>query len=290
MVLARKSHHHRRALEILQRAEEVFAAGGRRRPVVLVAEDEHQRRLNLRHVSDRRAPREVRRILERRLAEPGRREEREVGRVPEVRPVGDVTLADGGLEAVRLRHDPVRQQAAAAAAGDAHPRLVDVALLQDLVDARHQILVVVARVVVLNDVAEVLAVVRAAARVRVEDDVAFGGHPLELVREGVAVGRVRAAVDLEDQRVLLRRVERRRLEDPALDLLAVEARVPHLLRLVHRELTEEAVVERRQLLRRRGGRACRGRADRRRPSASRGRRRSSARAASAVYDITSLVA
>ena len=156
-------------------------------------------------VGDRRALGEVGRIFERRLAEPGRREQREVGGVPEVRPVGDVALADRRLEAGRLRHDPVGQQAAAAAAGDAHPRLVDVALLQDLVDAGHQVLVVVARVVVLDDVAEVLAVVRAAARVRVEHDVALGGHPLELVREGVAVGGVRAAVDLEDQRVLLRR-------------------------------------------------------------------------------------
>ncbi len=42
-------------------------------------------------------------------------------------------------------------------------------------------------------------------------------------------------------------IERRRLEDPALDLPAVEARVPDLLRLVQRELPEERVVEGRQL-------------------------------------------
>ena len=240
VALAREAHHHRRPLQVLQRAEQLFAAGGRRRAVVLVAEDEHQRRLNLRHVRDRRAPGEVRRILERRLAEPGRLEQREVGGVPEVRPVGDVALADGGLEALRLRDDPVGQQAAAAAAGDAHARLVDVALLQDLVDARHQVLVVVARVVVLNDVAEVLAVVRAAARVRVEHDVALRGHPLELVREGVAVGGVRPPWISRISGYFFDGVEGRRLEDPALDLLAVEARVPDLLRLVHRQLAEEA--------------------------------------------------
>ena len=62
------------------------------------------------------------------------------------------------LEALRLRDRPVGQQTAAAAAGDAEPVRVDVALLEHLVDAGHQVLVVVAGVVVLDDVAEVLAV------------------------------------------------------------------------------------------------------------------------------------
>ena len=57
---------------------------------------------------------------------------------------------------------------------------------------------------VLDDVAEVLAVQRAAARVREQHDVALRRHPLELVRVDIAVGRVRTAVNLENQRVLLR--------------------------------------------------------------------------------------
>ena len=65
----------------------------------------------------------------------------------------------------------------------------------------------------------------------IEHDVALRGHPLELVRVDVAVRRVRAAVDVEDQRILLRRVEVRRLQDPGLNLLAVEALVPDLFRL-----------------------------------------------------------
>ena len=78
-------------------------------------------------------------------------------------------------------------------------------LFQHLVHARHQILVVVAGIVELDDVPEILAVVRAAARVRVQDDVALGGHPLELVRERVAVGGMGTAVNLQDERVLLLR-------------------------------------------------------------------------------------
>jgi hypothetical protein len=49
-------------------------------------------------IGDRR--REVLRVLERRLAEPGFAEQREVGGVPEVAPVRDVALAHGGAEAV----------------------------------------------------------------------------------------------------------------------------------------------------------------------------------------------
>ena len=79
---------------------------------------------------------------------------------------------------------------------------------------------------VLDDVGEILTVRRAAARIGVDDDVAFGRHPVELVGEGVAVGSVGSAVDLEDHRIFFRRAESGRLEDPTLDTLAVEAVVP----------------------------------------------------------------
>lgn len=127
--------------------------------------------------------------------------------LPKTRPVRDVPLADRRLEACGLRDNPVRQQAAAAAAGDAHASLVDVPFLENRVHAGHQVPVVIARVRELNHVAELLPVVGASPRIREEDDVAAGGKPLKLVRERVAVRRVRAAVDLENQRVLLRRVE-----------------------------------------------------------------------------------
>src|SRR5207237_10712179 len=150
--------------------------------------------------SYRRALRELRRILERRLVEPRRRKQCEVRGVPEIRPVRNIPLTHRGLEPRRLRHNPVREEPAAAAARDAYPRFIYVALLPHFVHTRHQILVVVARVVELNDVPELLAIVGTAARIRVEDDIALRSHPLELVREGVAVGAVRAAMNFEDQR------------------------------------------------------------------------------------------
>ena len=54
---------------------------------------------------------------------------------------------------------------------------------------------------------------------------------------------MRAAVDLENQRILLRRVEVRRLQDPALDVLAVEALVPDLFGLALLDVFEEIVVD-----------------------------------------------
>ena len=48
----------------------------------------------------------------------------------------------------------------------------------------------------LDDVAELLAVGRAAARIGVEHDVTLGRHPVEFVREGVAVSRIRPTMDL----------------------------------------------------------------------------------------------
>ena len=100
---------------------------------------------------------------------------------------------------------------------------------------------------VLDDVAEILAVSRAAARVGIEDDVTFGRHPLKFMVEDVAVGGVRAAVNVQDERIFLAWIEVRRLLHPGLNLLAVEARVPDLFRLGEIELREELVVDVREL-------------------------------------------
>ena len=172
-----------------------------------------------------------------------------VGGEPEPVPVGDVALRDRRLEALRLRDRPVREQAAAAAAGHAEPIRVDVAFLQHFVDAGHQVLVVVAGVVELDDVAEVLTVGGAAARVGEEDHVALRRHPLELVRVDVAVRRVRPAVNLENHRVLLAGVEVRRLQNPALHLLAVERSVPDFFGLALLDVLEQIVVDLRDLSR-----------------------------------------
>ena len=113
----------------------------------------------------------------------------------------------------------------------------------------HQVLVVVAGVVKLDDVAEVLAVGRAAARVHVRDDVAASRLREELVRERVAVGGMRAAVNLENQRVLLRRIESGRRDVPAVHRLAVERFHDERLWRRQVERSEQRVVHRGDALR-----------------------------------------
>ena len=112
-----------------------------------------------------------------------------------------------------------------------------------VVHARHQILVVVARIMILDDVAEILAVGGAAARIRIQHHVALGRHPLDFVIEGVAVGCVRAAVNVEDHRILLAFLKIRRTLHPGLDALAVEALVPDHYRLGEIQLGEQFVVD-----------------------------------------------
>ena len=69
-----------------------------------------QRRGDAIDVSDRRAGFEIGLLLPGGAAEPTAREQREVGGVPEVGPIGDVALRDGGFEARGLADDPVGQQ------------------------------------------------------------------------------------------------------------------------------------------------------------------------------------
>ena len=118
---------------------------------------------------------------------------------------------------------------------------------------------VVAGIAVLDDVAELGAVGTAPSGVGIEDDVALRGHPLELVRERVSVSRMRAAVDVEDQRILLRGVEAGRLLDPGGDLQAVEAGVADLLGRGQVEPGEELGVEVGEPLRGAPGEVERGR-------------------------------
>src|SRR5256885_11038285 len=62
------------------------------------------------------------------------------------------------------------------------------------------------------------------------------------VAEPDVVHRERAAVDLEDQRVLLRGLERRRLDDPPLHPGSARRVVPHLLDLGEPLVRQHVVV------------------------------------------------
>src|SRR6185295_13633590 len=99
--------------------------------------------------------------------------------VPPVGPICDVALRNRRREPRRLTDGPVGQQSAAAAPGDAELLLVDVTALDQIIYSCHQVLVIVAGIVVLDDVAEILAVARAAAWIRIKHDVALRSHPLK---------------------------------------------------------------------------------------------------------------
>ena len=103
-------------------------------------------------------------------------------------------------------------------------------------------LIIVAGIMVLDHVAEFLAVARAAARIRIKHDVTLRRHPLELVAKNKSVSGVRAAVDIQDERIFFRLVESRRLLQPGLDAFAIEALVADLFRLGQIELPEQFVV------------------------------------------------
>src|SRR6185369_3675459 len=240
--LVRETHHYRRYLPILKRAEHRLTTRPGRRAPVSLAKDQHQRRLDLVDVSDRRAASIVFRILERRRLEPRRLEEREISGVPPVRPARDIALRNCRCKTRRLRDGPVSQQTATAAARHTHLLLIDVAALDQLIDAGHQIFVIVAGIIVLDDVPKLLPVARAAARVRIKHDATLRRHPLKLMIEDEPVSRVRSAVNVQNQRILLVRIEVRWLLHPRLNLLTVKARVPDFFRFGEIEFRDELVV------------------------------------------------
>ena len=145
---------------VFEGTEELFAAGIWGRPPVGFAEDEHHRRLDLGDVRDRRSLTKALDILERRSLEPRGLKLCKIGRVPPIRPVRYVTLRNGSGKSRGLRNGPIGQHAAARAARDAELFLIDVAAFDDLIDGEHEVFVVVAGIVVLDDIAEILPVTR----------------------------------------------------------------------------------------------------------------------------------
>src|SRR5438105_9474060 len=92
-----------------------------------------------------------------------------------------------GAEAVGLADDPAGEHAAAAAAGHEQVVFIDVAAIYDGIDAGHEVVEVMAGVGVMDQVAELLTVSGAAARVGIKDGVAGRGVELHLDGEAAAV-------------------------------------------------------------------------------------------------------
>src|SRR5690349_3066841 len=247
--LVREAHHHRRYLPILQRAEHRLTTRSGRRAPVSFTKYQHQWRLDLVDVRNRRTPYVILRVLKRWRLEPRRLKQREVRRVPPVSPTRDVALRYCRRESRRLHDGPVRQQATAAAARHTHLLIINVTAFDQLIDTGHQIFVIIAGIVVLNDVSKLLSVARAAARIRIKHYITLRRHPLKLVIEDEPVSSVRAAVYVQDERILLVRIEVRWLLHPRLNLLTVKTRVPDFFRLGEIQFREKLVVDMRELSR-----------------------------------------
>src|SRR5579862_5230178 len=156
--LAREDDHGGGALHIFERAEELFAAGILRGTEIRLPKDKEHRRVDVLHEGDGGTVGVVLRVFERWGLEPLRLKESEVGGVPPRSPVGDITLGRGRGEAVGVSDGPISEDAAAAAASDTEFFAVDVSALENLIDAGHEIAIVIAGIVILDDVSEVLTV------------------------------------------------------------------------------------------------------------------------------------
>src|SRR6266404_5067245 len=242
MRLARKNDHGGRALQKLERAEQLFSTRILRSTVVGLPQNEHHGRVNFLDESNRGAVGVVFRVLKRWRLEPVWLEQSEIGGVPPRSPIRYVALRYRGSEAVGLGNRPVSEHAAATATSNTEFFGIDVATLENFIHSRHQVAVVIARIVVLNDVAEILSIAGRTARVDVKHHVALGRHPLKFVIEDPAIGCVWSAVDVEDQWIFLLRIKVGRLLDPSLNWDAVETFVINFLRFSEVELRPERLV------------------------------------------------
>ena len=152
-----------------------------------------------------------------------------VGGADEAEPVDDGAVRTGRGKAIGVAHDPRRQHAAARAAEHVQALRIHIAAVDDRVHRCHQVVEVLAGIGILDRVAEGAAVARGAARVGVEQHVTVRDMILTREVEPAVVHRVRTAVNLQHQRVLLRGIEVGRLHDPALDAESVHAGEPHFL-------------------------------------------------------------
>ena len=126
------------------------------------------------------------------------------------------------LEPIGVADDPRGEVPAVRAAGDAHPIAVDEPVVDERVEAGHDVAHRPIAPVADVPVQECLAVALRAARVAGVDADPAGGEQLPLPHERPAVERGRPAVDLEDDRRGVALRARRRRDEPALDAAAID--------------------------------------------------------------------
>ena len=154
-------------------------------------------------------------------------------------------VADQGLEAIAVSGDPVDHEAAIRAAAGRYPRAVQERVLrQHVVEPFVQVFIDPAGPVLADLVGELLAVAGRAPRVDRDHRIARRGEHLVVpaIVPLVVPGPLRSAVDQEDDRVFLARVESRRMEQPAVNLVAVGSRKREAFELGQVELRDQRGV------------------------------------------------
>ena len=171
-----------------------------RHPVVRLPVNEEGGRSRSLGVHDRRRAQQVRQppLLPRRSEELALLGAGDVGDAVVAHPVGDRRACRSRGEAIGLRDDPVGEEAAVRIPRHAQPVDVDRVAFDGVVDPCHDVFVILEPPAAPRRPAERLAVAGGGAGVDVEHHVAVGGQQLPVEGEVVAVGAVRAAVDLED--------------------------------------------------------------------------------------------
>src|SRR5258708_5842581 len=160
-------------------------------------------------------------VVPRKTREPVFSNERDVGSQSKAVPIDDGIEGSGGAETFGILDGPAGKDAAAAATGDEEIVCVDVALGDDGIDTAVEVVKIVARISVMDEVSKIHAIAGASAGIHVENHVTSGGQHLFFKIETVAVVGERTAVNFKNKRIFLGRIEIRRVDDPALDLAIV---------------------------------------------------------------------
>jgi len=222
-------HHHRhRHAPVFEALAQLIGIGDGDAPVVLAVLDQGGR-LRLPDVAHGRGEAVDLRVVHWIVAEIVEREGSDVGVVVVGRPVGDAGAHRDGGETVRGRSEERRDVAALAPAHAAHPPGIHPPLRHQVIHARKHVPGVAHPQVAHVECAEALAVAGAAAVVHLQDQRAARRPDVRRVVAGVGQEEHRPvdaggpAMDDAEEGVSFGRVEVGRLDEHALDGLAVPA-------------------------------------------------------------------
>src|SRR6266496_1211481 len=95
---------------------------------------------------------------------------------------------------------------------------------------------------ILNHIAKILSVGRAATRIWIKHHVTFRSHPLKFVLEDVTVSRMGPTMDIQNKRIFFPGIKVRRFLHPCLDAFAIESLIRNLFRLGKIKFGEKLVV------------------------------------------------